>query len=62
MPVNGESKQWHERLAIVKSNFKSILIFVKKPLWTPILENNDNDVFYSAVIPHLGAHGACSKM
>ena len=29
MPVNGESKQWHERPAIVKSNLKSILVFVK---------------------------------
>ena len=29
MPVNGESKQWHERPAIFKSNLKSILVFVK---------------------------------
>ena len=28
---NGESKQWHERPAIVKSNLKSILVFVKHP-------------------------------
>ena len=26
---NGESKQWHERPAIVKSNLKLILVFVK---------------------------------
>ena len=26
---NGESKQWHELPAIVKSNLKSILVFVK---------------------------------
>ena len=32
MPVNGESKQWPERPAIVKSNLKSILVFVKHPL------------------------------
>ena len=29
MPVNGESKQWHEQPAIVKSNLKLILVFVK---------------------------------
>ena len=29
MPVNGESKQWQEQAAIVKSNLKSILVFVK---------------------------------
>ena len=29
MPVNGKRKQWHERPAIVKSNLKSILVFVK---------------------------------
>ena len=29
MPVNGERKQRHERPAIVKSNLKSILVFVK---------------------------------
>ena len=29
MPVNGESKQKHERSAIVKFNSKSILVFVK---------------------------------
>ena len=31
MPVNDESKQWHEWPAIVKSNLKSILVFVKHP-------------------------------
>ena len=29
MPVKDESKQLHERPVIVKSNLKSILIFVK---------------------------------
>ena len=29
MPVNGEKKQWHEQHAIIKSNLKSILVFVK---------------------------------
>ena len=29
MPVNGENKQWHEQPALVKSNSKSILVFVK---------------------------------
>ena len=29
MPVSGESKQWHERPSIVKSNLKLILVFVK---------------------------------
>ena len=29
LPVNVESKHWHERPAIVKSNLKSILVFVK---------------------------------
>ena len=29
MPVKGESKQWHEWPAIVKSNLKSIFVFVK---------------------------------
>ena len=29
IPVSDESKQWHERPAIVKSNLKSILVFVK---------------------------------
>ena len=28
---NGESNQWHEWPAIVKSNLKSILVFVKHP-------------------------------
>ena len=31
MQVNGESKQWHEQSAIVKSKLKSILVFVKHP-------------------------------
>ena len=31
MPVNDEKKQWHERPAILKSNLKSILVFVKQP-------------------------------
>ena len=31
MPVKGESKQWHEWPAIVKSNLKSILVFVEHP-------------------------------
>ena len=29
--TNGESNQWHEQPAIVKSNLKSILVFVKHP-------------------------------
>ena len=29
LPVNGESKQWHEWPVIVKSNLKSILVFVR---------------------------------
>ena len=32
MPVNDERKQWHEWPAIVQSNLKSILVFVKHPL------------------------------
>ena len=28
MLVNGERKQWHERPAIVKSNLKSILVYI----------------------------------
>ena len=32
MPVNGERKLWHEWPAIVKSNLKTILVFVKHPL------------------------------
>ena len=31
--TNGESKRWHERLAIVKSNLNLILVFVKHHSW-----------------------------
>ena len=31
MPVNDESKEWHEQPAIAKSNLKLILVFVKHP-------------------------------
>ena len=31
IPVNGESKQWHEEPAIVKPNLNSIVVFVKHP-------------------------------
>ena len=31
MEVNGKNKQWYEWPAIVKSNLKSILVFVKHP-------------------------------
>ena len=38
MPVDGESKQWHEQPAIVKSNLKSILVFVKHSLGVNVAE------------------------
>ena len=31
IPVNGESKQWHEQPVIVTSNLKLTLVFVKHP-------------------------------
>ena len=60
MPVNGESKQWHERPAIVKFNLKSILVFVKHPpdlveilLMSELVMDRVNHISYQEIIPSL---------